>query len=87
MLIQSQKIKINTQNEATVEVVYNLIFKNALYSLECFKLHGNKQDPRDYWLVENITEDEGEAEVFLQLMRNGMVFPVHIPDLVKDYFN
>lgn len=87
MLIQSQKVKINTMNEARVDVVYNLIFKNALYSLECLKLNGNKQNSRDYCFVENITEDEGEAEVFLQLMRNGMVLPVHISDLVEDYFN
>jgi hypothetical protein len=37
-------------------------------------------------LVEDITDDEGEAESFLRLMAKGKVFPVHINDMAIDYF-
>jgi hypothetical protein len=65
-------------------VVYNLIFKNALYSFECYRegcdMHNN------YCYIEILTEDEGEAETFLKLMAKGRVFPVHIKDIAEDYF-
>jgi hypothetical protein len=47
---------------------------------------GGNDEPNDYCFVENITEDEGEAEVFLQILSKGKVFPVHIKDLAEDYF-
>ncbi|HKL99964.1 MAG TPA: DUF6514 family protein [Mobilitalea sp.] len=69
-----------------VQVVYRLVFKNALYSLECYKEGSTKNDLVNYCFKEDITEDEGEAEMFLQQMTNGKVFPVHIKDLIEDYF-
>ncbi|HKL79592.1 MAG TPA: DUF6514 family protein [Mobilitalea sp.] len=69
-----------------VQVVYRLVFKNALYSLECYKEGSSKNDLTNYCFAEDITEDEGEAEMFLQQIANGKVFPVHIKDLIEDYF-
>ncbi len=66
------------------KVVYSLIFKNALYSIECF-IEGGK-DRKNYCLIENITEDEGEAEAFLHMMAKGRVHPVHMKDMAEDYF-
>ncbi|MDF2485644.1 MAG: hypothetical protein K0R46_1812 [Herbinix sp.] len=74
---------IQTEN---IQVVYNLIFKNALYSIECYKEDTDRSNPNNYCLVEDVTDDEGEAESFLQLMARGKVFPVHINDLVIDFF-
>lgn len=68
------------------KVVYNLIFKNALYSFECYKEGTNKNDLTNYCYIENFTEDEGEAETFLISMVKGKVFPVHIKDMIEDYF-
>lgn len=73
--------------KSEVEITYNLIFQNALYSLECIRVGSNDKETNNYCFVENITEDEGEAEVFLQRLVSGKVFPVHIMDLVEDYFN
>ena len=81
-------LKSNTRTiqEEDIQVVYNLIFTNALYSVECYKLGKAFSDPNNYSLVEDITDDEGEAEAFLQLMAKGKVFPVHILDMARDYF-
>lgn len=83
-----QMLKSNTRTIHTedIQVVYNLIFKNALYSLECYKAGTDGSEPKDYSLVEDITDDEGEAEAFLHLMAKGKVLPVHIFDMAQDYF-
>lgn len=85
-IMQSLRTKTTSVREKEFEIVYNLIFRNALYSLECIRV-GSNDDNNDYCLAENITDDEGEAEYFLQKMIRGKVFPVHIKDLVEDYFN
>jgi hypothetical protein len=70
-----------------VEVVYRLIFKNALYSLECYKEGSfDTKNLNDYSFIEEITDDEGEAEAFLQSLAKGKVFPIHIKDIAEDYF-
>jgi hypothetical protein len=82
-LLKSNTKTIRTEN---IEVVYNLIFKNALYSIECYKAETDLTNPNNYCIVEDITDDEGEAESFLQLMARGKVFPVHMNDMAIDYF-
>ncbi len=69
-----------------VQASYNLFFKNALYSLECYISDGKQKGNTNYYLAENITDDEGEAEMFLRKIANGKVLPIHIKDLVEDYF-
>lgn len=80
------KSSTTTMSSEKIQVVYNLIFKNALYSLECYKEGNNKTDLNNYCLIEDITDDEGEAEAFLYTMVKGKVFPIHIKDMVEDYF-
>ena len=82
-LLKSNTRTIRTEN---IEVVYNLIFKNALYSIECYKDGVDRSNTNNYCLLEDITEDEGEAESFLHLMARGKVFPVHMNDMAMDYF-
>lgn len=67
-----------------IQVVYKLFFKNAYYSLECYR--EGMEGKRNYCYIENLTDDEGEAEAFLKLMAKGKVFPVHIKDMAEDYF-
>lgn len=67
-----------------LQLVYRLIFKNALYSIECF-VEGSK-DKKNYCYIEDITDDEGEAEDFLKKIVKGKVFPIHIKDMVEDCF-
>jgi hypothetical protein len=83
-----QSLKSNTKiiKRDNIEVVYNLIFKNAFYSLECYKEGCNKEYINNYCLLEELTDDEGEAETFLHIMARGKVFPVHIKDMAEDYF-
>jgi hypothetical protein len=82
-LLKSNTKTIRTEN---IEVVYNLIFQNALYSIECYKAGKDLTNPNNYCIVEDITDDEGEAESFLQIMARGKVFPVHMNDMAIDYF-
>ncbi len=81
-------LESNTKTILTedIKVVYNLIFKNALYSIECYKEGCQSRDLINYSFVEDLTDDEGEAEAFLRLMAKGKVLPVHIYDMAKDYF-
>ena len=81
-------LKSNTKTirKENIQVVYNLIFRNALYSIECYKEGFDLSNPNSYCLVEDITDDEGEAECFLQQMVRGKVSPVHIYDMAVDYF-
>lgn len=86
MIKHMLKTKIQLDATEHVEVLYRLIFKNALYSLECYKERMDSLNPNHYCIVENITDDEEEAEKFLLLMANCKVMPVHINDMVEDYF-
>jgi len=86
MIEQSLKSNTKKLKRENIQVDYNLIFKNALYSLECYKVGCNKQDTNSYCMVENITDDEGEAETFINLIAKRKVFPVHINDMAEDYF-
>ncbi|HHV09019.1 MAG TPA: hypothetical protein GXX75_01920 [Clostridiales bacterium] len=70
------------KDEAT-QVVYKLVFKNALYSLECYY---EQMKHKNYCYLENFTEDEGEAEFFLHLIAKGKALPIHIKDIAEDYF-
>ncbi len=69
-----------------LQVVYNLIFQNAYYSLECYIKGSNPKEIKRYCLVENFTDDEGEAEVFLHRLAKGKAYPIHIKDLAEDFF-
>ncbi len=85
-MMQSLRIITASAKEKEIEIIYNLIFENALYSLECIRVGSSDKGPNNYCYVENITEDETEAEVFLKRLVRGKVFPVHIKDLAADYF-
>ncbi len=86
-MMQSLRNRTTYVKEMDNEIVYNLFFKNALYSLECIREGSNDKNLNNYCLAENITDDEGEAELFLKRMVKGKVFPVHIKDVANDYFN
>jgi hypothetical protein len=80
------KSDTRTVQQENIRVVYNLIFRNALYSIECYKENSDLKNSMNYCLLEDITDDEGEAESFLQRMARGKVLPVHIHDMVVDFF-
>lgn len=84
MIEQLQNTYKKTIKDEETQVVYNLIFENALYSLECYKDGSN--DRKNYCYIENITDDEGEAEAFLKQLAKGQVLPIHIKDMAEDYF-
>lgn len=73
-----------TVKDEDISIVYQIYFNNALYSLECYR--EGKDGQQNYCCIEKLTEDEGEAETFLQLISKGKVHPVHIRDLAEDYF-
>lgn len=84
MVEQSLNTYKKTIKDEETQVVYHLIFKNALYSFESYKEGGNGQ--KDYCYIENFTEDEGEAETFLLQIAKGKVLPIHIKDIAEDIF-
>ena len=73
-----------TMIDEETKVIYNLFFKNALYSLECFRKGDSGRS--NYCYLENFTDDEGEAETFLKKIFNGQVLPIQIKEIAEDYF-
>ena len=84
MLEQSYKSKLIKVSTEDKEVIYHLIFKDALYSMESFIEGSNDENHYNY--LEGVTDDEGEAEYFLKFLSKGKVHPVHIKDVAVDYF-
>lgn len=84
MTLQSLNTYKKNYKDEDTKIVYDLIFKNALYSFECYR--EGSTELFDYCYLENFTEDEGEAETFLKRMIKGRVQPVHIKDIAQDYF-
>lgn len=74
-----------TIKDESNHVVYNLIFKNALYSLESYIEDWDEQK-KHYCYIENLTDDEGEAETFQKMLAKGKLSPLHIKDMARDYF-
>lgn len=68
------------------QVVYNLIFRNCYYSLEGYRQGSNSKKEGDYCILENFTDDEGEAEIFLHRMVKGKVYPLHMKEIMEDFF-
>lgn len=81
----TRKLKSYIVNVDDLQLVYNLIFQNALYCFECYK-QGYSKDDENYSFVYNVTEDEGEAEELLDTIVMGRVYPVHIKEIAEDYF-
>lgn len=81
-LINSFYVLLNN----TDSLVYNLYFKNALYSLECKKQTMEKPNERNCYYLEEFTEDEGEAEYFFHRITEGRVYPIHVRDIALDMF-
>jgi hypothetical protein len=73
-----------TIKDEEIQVVYKLIYKDSEYGIEC--LREGMEGRGSYCRLENLTEDEYEAERFLQLVAEGKVYPIHIRDLAEDYF-
>lgn len=84
MIEKSLKSKIKRVKVENITVVYNLIFKNALYSLECYAEGSDIANNRCY--IENFTDDEGEAENFLLQVAKGKVLPLHMKEIADDVF-
>jgi len=84
-MLQSIRTKTVYERKREVEIIYNLIFQNALYSLECKRVGSSYIEANNYCFIENISEDETEAENCLQILAKGKVFPVHIKDVIEDY--
>jgi len=85
MIVKSLKSITKSTKAEDIQVIYRLIFKNAFYSMECFV--DSSEDSKDYCYIEDITDDEGEAETFLKQVSKGKVLPIHIKDIAKDYFS
>lgn len=84
MIEKSQRLSLKNTKAEEIQIIYRIVFKNALYSLECY-VEGS-EDKKNYCYIEDITDDEGEAEAFLKQMVKGKVLPVHIKDMAQDYF-
>lgn len=84
MIEKSLRSNLENRDRYTDQIVYHLIFKNAFYSMECFV--DGCTDNNKYSYIEDITDDEGEAETFMKLMAHGRVHPLHIRDMAEDYF-
>lgn len=87
LLRQYLKSKIAEVRSDNIQVVYNLFFNNTHYSIECYREGFHQKDSLNYSLVEDFTDDEGEAEDFLYRLVKGKVLPVHMKELIEDHFN
>lgn len=85
-MLQTIRSKTVYERKKDVELIYNLIFQNALYSIECIRVGGSVNEDNDYCFIENITDDETDAEYGLHTLAKGKVFPVHIKDVIDDLF-
>jgi len=84
MTDQLHKIFSKSRRNDDINVVYSIFFKNAYYNLEAYK--EGYTESNDYCYIENLTDDEGDAETFLKYILNGKAYPVHIKDLADDFF-
>ncbi len=86
MIERTLKVEVVRCHSEDDAITYRLIFNNALYSLECFRMGASNRSISNYSLVEDITDDEGDAYDFLNRMAKGKVLPVHIREMAEDYF-
>ena len=87
MIELTVKSSTTTLNNKNITVVYNLKFNNAFYDIECYREGYNSETINEYSYINELTDDEGEAEVYLRILEKGKVFPVHIKDIAEDYFS
>ena len=67
-------------------VVYNLTFDNDKYGLECYKPGADFTRSLNYCKINDVTSDPEFAEVLLEKLAQSNVMPVHIHDIIEDYY-
>ena len=68
-------------------IVYNLLASGEQFEIECYTAGANDTDSKDYCKVTEIMQPQEKLERLLHLLANRHVTPVHIPDIISDYFS
>ncbi len=68
------------------QIVYNLTYQNSLYGIECYTQGSDYKAPNNYCNVVDFTNNEDAANKIMSKLVIGKVMPVHIQDIIMDYF-
>ena len=86
MILEATHSKIDILSVSRVNITYNLISDGRYYGIECYKEGASCDNLRDYSSVSRITKERKETEKILQLLIEKNVFPVHLKDVIEDFF-
>lgn len=86
MILETTILKIDVLLVNKVNITYNLISDGRYFGIECYKEGASCENPREYSSVLQITKNREKAEKILQTIIEKDVFPVHLKDVLQDYF-
>lgn len=78
---------VTYEKEKHSKITYHLFEHNHHYAVECYRAHSDKKNPKNYCILENLTEDEEKANEFIQILYQDQVLPLHIADVASDFFS
>lgn len=82
----SYKKHIRVNEERELIVCYNLISEGMKYGVECYVENEDSKDSMSYCKIKDFTIDRELGVKFVNDIAKGEVLPVHVPDIMEDYF-
>ena len=82
----SYKKHIRVNEERELIVCYNLISEGMKYDVECYVENEERKDEMSYCKIDDFTRDRNQGMKFVDVIAKGEVLPIHVPDIMEDYF-
>lgn len=82
----SYKKSIQVDESKELVVWYNLTSEGNQYNVECYVENGENKKKASYSEIKNFTSNREEGVKFVEMIAKGEVLPVHLEDILEDYF-
>ena len=79
-----KNIQVNESDE--VVVCYNLTSDGNQYNVECYVENAGEKNRKTYNEIKGFTKDRETGVKFLKMIAEGEVLPIHLKDILEDYF-
>lgn len=77
-------VKVNESKELVV--CYNLISEGKKYHVECYVENAKEKDNTTYCEMKDFTRNRQKGFQFVEMIAKGEVLPVHVLDIMEDFF-
>jgi len=86
MIERSYKKHIQVDAQRELIVCYYLVSEGEKYNVECYVENEEVWDEMSYCKIDGFTKNKELGLKFLEVIAKGEVLPIHVSDIMEDYF-